>query len=344
MSVALDVGSFRVRSLRRAGPQLAVRAARAAYVAFPDDPARRRLLERLGIPHAACEDGLVALGDAAVELARVLSVPLVDILPAGHVPADDPPARQILSVLVEALLVRSAAPGEPCGLILPSGFGEDDPRTRRDERFLGQLVRLRGYEPHVVGSATALALATLGDCGFSGVAVDVGACGTEIACLRHGREVRRGRLPVGGRSIDAALAVRFPMPAADAHGAPVPDVEAARIWKESRTTSIAEGTEPDALLLRAAHVELLERIRDGVLELLESGAKEVADLRGVLVLGGGTMRMPGCDVLAARILQSGPRRIGAGELRLAAEPDHVVARGALIATELEQRSRTARAA
>ena len=95
---ALDLGVHRFRSLRRVGGRTVGRGCRAAYGALPDSPARRRLLDQVGLDYATTQAGrdgeaaeLLLFGDAADEYAKLFGTPPLALLPDGAV-ADRRPA------------------------------------------------------------------------------------------------------------------------------------------------------------------------------------------------------------------------------------------------------------
>src|SRR5687768_7787811 len=92
MTVALDVGTSRMRSLRRERGELVGRSVPAAFALVPDEPSSRTLLARSGLAFAAGDGELALVGDAAVLNAAVFGAMPLRLLPGGLLPADDPPA------------------------------------------------------------------------------------------------------------------------------------------------------------------------------------------------------------------------------------------------------------
>lgn len=195
MSIGLDLGSTQFRSIRHRAGRLVGRHCRAESVSVPDSPGHRRLLDRDRVPYAEAAGTLHLLGDCARDWSRLLAAPLRRLLPDGQLPHDDPIGRQVLSLLVDAVLPEARIPQELCCLTVP---GELLPTESSIEReFFLRLVRLRGYTPLVVGQGHAIALAEMGSAGYSGLGISLGATTSEFSLNRSGREIARCAIPWG---------------------------------------------------------------------------------------------------------------------------------------------------
>jgi hypothetical protein len=188
--VGLDLGTTEFRSIRDSGGDLVARRCRAAYLVVKDTPGHRRLVEHAQARHATCGDDLVVLGDDAFDCATMLDLPVTSLLPDGHLPKSDPVARQILALMVEAVL-PPAETASVCCVTLPGGYGLDGDTQSLDVRFLKQLVSLRGYTPQLVSSGLAAVLAELSCSSFSGLGISLGATNCEVSVVHCGRELAR---------------------------------------------------------------------------------------------------------------------------------------------------------
>ncbi len=195
MSVGLDLGTTEFRSIRDSGGDLVARRCRACYLVVKDTPGHRRLLEHTQAQYGTCGDDLVIFGDDALDCAAMLDVPAVPLLRDGRLPAADPVARQILALMVEAVLPASQPGGSVCCLALPGGYGLDGDTQSLDVRFLQQLVSLRGYKPQLISSGLAVVLAELSSASFSGFGISLGMTNCEIGLVHCGRELARCTIP-----------------------------------------------------------------------------------------------------------------------------------------------------
>jgi hypothetical protein len=335
MSIALDVGTHHVRSLRREGGRLVGRTNRPIYVSFPDRPAQRRILEKASIRFATCQGGLLLIGQSAVEAAEMLETPCIPLLIENHLPEADPVARQVLTTLIDCLLPRASTAGEFCWMTVPGSGGEDSPEAR----FFSQLVRLRGYLPRIVHPGMAVVLAELGHCGFSGIGCDFGSGYTRSAFIYQAVERSRACHEKGAAWIDAKLAEAEGCILWDREGNQYLNSEAIARWRNSSLISvlkpITEREQRLALLCEQLIAEALQEIQDQL-----SRDRVAATLRAPIpiVCSGGLTRLPGFVELVREMLREASLSSSISDVLAAPDPDYTVARGCLILAELDQQT------
>lgn len=213
MTIALDIGSHRIRSLRYEAGRLIARSHRTAYAVLPNSESHRRLLADANVEFATCDDGLLLLGDASWDHADLFHVATRLLLPQGQVPDKDPVARQLLATLIDAILPKSGSRDELCSMSLP---GLDS--NPASIEFFNRVVRLRGYEPLLVPAGAALILSELVQSSFTGIALVFGASASEAVLAHRGLVVCQSRIPRGGDWIDEQLAECFDLACWDPHG------------------------------------------------------------------------------------------------------------------------------
>ena len=335
-AVVLDLGSHGFRSLRRTGRTLTARRARAAYCTLPNSEPRRRLLDQIELPHAVADGELVLVGDAADEYARLFGTPPLALLPGGRVPADDPPARQLIATLVEALL-PPGTPGTTCRLILP-GDGED-------AEFLSRVVKLRGYAPHAVTQTDAFATAAMAGSAYSGVLLHCGADRWQMTALLNGRTVARVVAEGGTNELDRRTAEDAAEILYEPTGGRFLDVESARRARESFRGSLAkpegEAAERNARLHTAAVAEV---VREAAARFAGHRVLRRLTTPMPVYLSGGAARIAGFRRIVAAVLAEVPLPFPTGDLHAAPESEYVAARGALIGAELDGAGELRRAA
>lgn len=338
MSVALDLGTRRLRSLRRLDDQLSARRCRAEYLVLDDLEPVRRLLDRAGVTYACCEGSLMLLGDVAAEYSSVFAVPCSPMFPQGRIPRNDPPARQALAAMVEGLLPDPSQAGEICCMTISGTSTIDDAAPSRNKRheFLSQLVALRGYSPLIVNSSTSLVLAELGSDSFTGMGFEFGAGSCSASLVRRGFEIAHTTIPAAGDWIDTELARRAGEFCFDRGGNRYLNSQQAASWKESLTASIVEPSSDREKFLSELVRELVAHV---IRNAAESFAKSIGGqeaMRAVpVVIGGGTSRLPGFQAVFEQIWNESQVPLQASEFRLAADADYTIARGCLIRAELE---------
>lgn len=357
MSIALDFGSSAVRSLRRTGERLTARSSRLAYSVLPDTPSHRRLLERAQVSVVQCESDLVLVGDDAVEHSGLFRTACRPLLVDGHVPQHDPLARQVIARLTESVLPTAAARGEICAMTLPGRAALDGSDTRPDFEFLTRVIRLQGYEPLIIPSGQALILAELVRSSFTGIGLTFGHAGCEALLAHRGAVICHASNDCGGEWLDLRLLkeIRSAQPGATA---PVPVFssepgEADQLTRELITSRREGLTAPVHLADESRDVQLIaELLAESLGSLLETfGAELNRSLQALdipqplpIVVNGGLARTPGFGTLLMQALKRHPLPVDITEPRLVTTGSNTIARGLLIAAELESSTRRVRPA
>lgn len=307
MSVGLEIGTHQLRSLRQDGDRLLAQRCRSVYSVLPDAEHCRRRLDELGIPYAVCDQHLLVWGDAAENLAELMPIRTVPLLPEGTLPHHDPPARQLLAALIGALLGEPVRPNEVCCLTHPGHTGRSRAEFRDTVHFLTRLIRLQGYTPLVISPGLALVLAELVSNCFTGIGMTFGVSTCEVSLAHHGVEIAQCTAPY-----------RF---AANWCGGG----EWGMRYSEPRTPN--------------------SELRD-VLYYVAQELSAVPAVRTVpqplsLVIAGDTARTAGFDDLLQQAFCTAPFPVQIGDVRLTVA-EYTVARGCLINAELEARTQSAR--
>jgi hypothetical protein len=331
MSIALDIGTSRLRSLRREGVELIGRSVPAAFSIVDDDAMSRRLLAKADLSFATGDGELALIGDAALEHAAAFHAARLPLLPGGMVSTDDPPARQLIGTIIESLLPEANVAAAPCGLVMPVASLADEGSTE----FIVRLIKMRGYVPLVLTATHALALATLSSEGFTGVSLTIGAGGTSMSLVHRGRELAAAQDHRGTDWIDARLASALRRYTHGSDGGRFLDTESVRRQRESLSEPLTRPTSEIALKIAESYRELLEAItRDLAVCLRRENLGRFERPLSIVCAGGGT-RATGFLSLLTSALASVELPCAIGETRLTPPDDFIIARGALIHAELE---------
>ena len=339
MSIALDLGSDLLRSLRVQGDRLLARRCRATCSILPDNPAQRRLLEQSRIPFATCEDSLVLIGSAAVELAQVFGVPRQEILPGGIVPPQDPVARQLIAVLTEALLGPAQERYEVCSLVQPAHILHAQDERQDSLQFFQRLLRLQGYIPCPISAGRALAYATLGQDAMTGIVLALGRSGTEVAVVYRGQSVVERSLPRGTRWLDQQLAEQFHLLQHDPAGQAWLDIDQATRFRERSEQALVAPSTDDEKTLRKLASDWISNLVSELEPILVKAASELRLKQPLpLICGGGLAQWPGLVERLTERLRKQEIAPLIGEVRRTPAAAYTICRGALIHAELEAAS------
>jgi hypothetical protein len=339
MICAIDFGSCWIRSVfrnPRATERLSLFSEKAEYALIAGTEQHRRILQDQMIPYAECDGTLAIIGSNAEKVAWLRRLPCASLLPEGLVPTDDPPARQMLSLLTEAILPPLNNTRNLCAISVP-GVRDQTNRSRRNEEFLCRLVRMQGYHPFVIQPAEAALLVTGNDLGFSGISIVLGAETTSFCLARHGVALATETLAVGTNWIDSELARQFQIQIFDEEGNAYLDIESVRQWKLKAGPNLMHSTGERERLLSRLYAVVLDRLTRTVMAMLSNPnvRNTIQRQRLSIILSGGGSLVDGLvPMLTDRFIehQISDRVLA---IRLARDPLNAVVRGALILGELE---------
>jgi hypothetical protein len=342
MICAIDFGSCWIRSIfrnPRATERLSLFSEKSEYALISGTEQHRRVLQEQRIPYAECEGVFAIIGSNAEKVAWLRRLPCAPLLPDGMVPVDDPPARQMLSLLTEAILPPMSGSTNICVMSVP-GAGDQSDRSKRNDEFLCRLVKMQGYQPFVVHPAEAALLATGNEHGFSGISVVMGAETTAFCIARQGVPLATETIAYGANAVDSEIARQLKIQVFDEEGNAYLDLESIRKWKQQAAPNLMYPTQEREQLLSRLYSGWLDRITRTVISML--GQHTIRQtLQGqrlsILLSGGGSVPEGLISVLTDRLVEHQvSNRILS--IRLAQDPTNAVVRGSLIMGELETSS------
>ena len=347
MTIALDLGASRFRTLRRVDDRLVSRSVEALYSVLADTPAHRRLLDQAGIPFSLSEGNIVLLGKAATESASLFRESSRRLLPGGRVPTTDPLGRQLVSCLVEAVLPAAAAGGAICSLALPSGIALEASESHADAEFYSRIVRLQGYEPRIVPAAQSLILAELADAAFTGIGLVFGASGSEAVLAHRGQPLCHAQTKFGGHAIDDQLLERgHGQPSATSDAATAKTVVDEMVIQRLREEVVPSERSPSASIEHAVAASL-RQTAEKLIAVFDAELRRTPRVAGIpqpvaVVCSGGLAGTPGIESLIADVIGQCRLPVKCQIPRAAAPSARSVLRGLLISGELESPSDSVR--
>jgi len=338
MKISLDLGSHSFRSLRSAGDHLVARRMRSVYCTLPDSDTHRRLLEKTGTSFLTCDHHLVLIGEPAIEISRLLQIPCLDLLPRGQLAAQDPISRQIINLLVDALLPQAeGGSGGVCCFTHTGAMRRSQVAAQLD--FFSRLIRLRGYTPLPLPAGQALILAELVQERFTGIGLVVGATACEVTVSQLGQELHSWTIPRGGRWLDEHLARERGDMLHDASGQRLLDLDKAALDREALSSSVLAPVSRDEKLLARLCRELTWEIAADLCQKLREDPRLSNLPRPVnLVCGGGIAQIPGFCDLMLEALERRDDAVPVGRIIAADSSPYTIARGLLVHAELETQS------
>ncbi|MEO2018414.1 MAG: hypothetical protein ABGZ53_29025 [Fuerstiella sp.] len=337
MITAIDFGCYAIRTAYRtpSNPmRVTMIAERSEYAVLSDQSSCRETVIERNIPFAECGDSTVVFGNHADQVRWLSRKPCAALFADAAAPTDDAPARQILSVLTEAMLPGNVSETSKCFFTAPRGRS-----NRENVIFLERLTRLHGFVPRYFNAGPSVILSSGSESCFTGVAIVIGAETSEISINRYGIEIAAATIEVGANWIDTELARQFQIQTWDESGKCYLDLESVREWKHNPRMHLRNSIGEREKTLARLYGAMLNQVARVTRELINSPAVETAighDRLSVICAGGPTQIGGFTSTLTERFVEheTADRILS---IRTADDPETAVVRGLLIQGELEER-------
>ena len=205
LGVGLDVGTMNLVSARRKGKDVETSRIRDAFLDL--DSGAKKMLKLSGvqfIDHG--EDGIIVVGDAAMEMANVFGREARRPLSQGLVSAGEMDALSVLGVLVKNVLGEPAEENEICYFSVPAAPVDADRDVVYHQGVFERIVEECGYEAYASNEAMAIVYSETAAEGFSGLGISFGSGMCNIALSVSGVEGMSFSVARGGDWIDAGAA------------------------------------------------------------------------------------------------------------------------------------------
>jgi hypothetical protein len=342
MITAIDFGSSTIRVAFRSpgqGERLSLVVERSGYTLVPDTSNHRMTLDHLGVCYASCDGALLVAGNQAATLQWLSRIPIAPLLADTTDGSEDPPARQMLSILVEAMLPRGRDAGDVCAVVMPQQ-GKCVESIERQRKLLSRLVRTQGYQFYPVNAAEAALLSAAGKNSFTGCSIVMGAEYTEMCVARYGVPLTFRSLQCGGNWIDRETARQFRMHTWDGDGTCYLDTETVSVWKKGAEIDLRNPVGDREMALSRLHGALIDQVLLLVGQMVEDAEvrRELAGQKLPLILSGGAAKANGLIELVQDRLASSSLMDRVLCVQVAEEPENCVVRGAMISADIASRS------
>jgi hypothetical protein len=317
----LDIGTMNIVCAQRVGDgQVETARVRDAFLDL--DAGARRMLKLSGVNFIdRGEEGIIVVGDAALEMANVFGREARRPLSGGLIAAGEMDALEILGVMVQNLLGKPAVKGEHCYFSIPAAPVDSERDTVYHRGVFERIVTECGYTATPANEAMAIIYAETAAEQFSGLAVSFGSGMCNVALAVNAIEGLVFSVGRGGDWIDQG--------AAKAVGSTASRM--CSLKEQGLDLLNPEGREQEALVLY--YKSLIEYCIDQTAREFALIKDRFALPRAIpLVVAGGTSLAQNFLPFFEHTFERKRKRfpISVSEIRQAAEPLNTVARGLLI--------------
>ena len=317
----LDIGTMNLVSARRneAGEIVTARM-RDAFLDLGQDA--KRMLKLSGVDFIdRDEDGIIVVGDAALDMANVFGREARRPLSAGLISAGEMDALDVLGVMIKSILGDPAKAGEVCYYSVPAAPVDEDRDIVYHKGVFERIVSECGYKAVAGNEAMAIIYAETARDGFSGLSLSFGSGMVNAALAVSGVEGMTFAIARSGDWIDAG--------AAKAVGATQSRMCAVK--EKGLDLTAPEGRDQEALALY--YRSLIEYALDQVAKEFIKVKDRFALPRPIpIVVSGGTSLAGNFLPFFEQTFEAHRKKfpIEISEIRQASDPLNAVARGLLI--------------
>ncbi len=202
-SVGLDIGTMNIVSARRTDKDK-VETSRVRDAFLDLDLGAKKMLKLSGVNFINREDGIIVVGDAALEMANVFGREARRPLSAGLVSAGEIDALEVLGSMIKNLLGNPKTPNEVCFFSVPAAPVDDPSKdVVYHKGVFERIVTECGYRAVAGNEAMAIIYAECAKENFSGLSISFGSGMCNLALAVNGVEGFSFSVARGGDWIDA---------------------------------------------------------------------------------------------------------------------------------------------
>ncbi len=324
-AIGLDVGTSRVVMARRSGEQYAFSSQLNAFVSVPFTRMTENALKRENIPYTAHGTELIVLGNESTRFADLLSVETRRPMTAGTLNPGEKESLSVIRSLIETLNPNAAQEKPQVCFSVPSApLGADENLTYH-EATLRQVLGEMGYQPRSINEGLAVIYSELEDTNYTGIGISCGGglCNVSLAYLSM--PVLSFSIPKAGDFIDtSAAAVTGEL------------ATRIRLYKEESFHFNGHFSDKLQQVLAVYYDDMIQALAAAMKEAIGSSRRLPKIGRPVpVVLSGGTTLPQGFRERFEKTLSETEMPLTISEIRIAADPLHTTAKGALVAALTE---------
>jgi hypothetical protein len=184
LGTGLDIGTMNIVSARREGEDTTTNRVRDAFLDLGEEA--KRMLKLSGVNFIdRGEDGIIVVGDAAMEMANVFGREARRPLSQGLIAAGEMEALDVLGVMIKSVLGDPKVKGEACYFSVPASPVDADRDVVYHRGVFERIVTECGYTAYPSNEAMAIIYAETAKEGFSGLGISFGSgmCNLALAVV-----------------------------------------------------------------------------------------------------------------------------------------------------------------
>ena len=319
-ALGLDIGTSRLCLAKRVGAEFQFDTQLNAFVTVPYSRMTESVLAKEQIPHTVTGEEIVVHGNESDRFADLLNVDTRRTMTKGVLNPAEPESLSMLRKIVESLLPPANAPRKLCFTVPAAPLGAEENLTYH-EATLRQVLSAMGYQVKSINEGLAVIYSELESTNYTGIGISCGGglCNVCVAYLSV--PVMSFSIPKAGDYIDSSAAS-------------VTGELANRVRISKEDSFHFNGFHSDKLLqvLSVYYDEMIQSLVEGLKRAFSNSRNLPKQKRPLpVVLSGGTALPEGFRDRFEKIFAEANLPIRTSGIRMAENPLHASAKGALVA-------------
>jgi hypothetical protein len=320
-ALGLDVGTSRICLAQRVGEEFQFETQLNAFVTVPFSNMTESVLTRENIPHTVSGPEIMVHGNESDRFADLLNVDTRRTMTKGVLNPVEPDSLSMFRKIVESLLDSTCEPRKLCFTVPAAPLGAEENLTYH-EATLRQVLTEMGYQVKSINEGLAVIYSELESTNYTGIGISCGGglCNVCVAYLSV--PVMSFSIPKAGDYIDS-------------NAASVTGELANRVRIAKEDSFHFNGFHSDKLLqvLNVYYDEMIQSLVQGIKQAFSNSRNLPKQKRPLpVVLSGGTTLPHGFRDRFEKIFKEANLPIPTSDIRMAADPLHTSAKGALVAS------------
>jgi hypothetical protein len=318
-AIGLDVGTSRIVVAQRTGGQIAYQSQLNAFVTIPHSNITQTAFERENVPHAVLGSEISIHGNESQRFATYVNAEMRRPMTNGVLDAKEPDSLRVIHEILASMLKGVSQKQKLCFTIPAAPLGSENMLTYH-ETTIRQILGELGYQAVAINEGLAVIYGELESSNYTGIGISCGG-GLCNVCLAY--------LSVPVVSFSVAKAGDFI------------DTNAASVTGER--SHLVRMAKEDSFHFNGFFADKMHQVigvyYDDMIRTLVAALKDAfAKTKNIptfnrpipIVLSGGTTMPPGFRDRFEKILWEQDFPIQVSEIRMAHDPLHSTAKGALV--------------
>ena len=318
--IGLDVGTSRIVVARRAEHDMRYESQLNAFVAIPYSKITEAALDREKVPFTTVGGEIIVHGNESEKFAGLLNAEIRRPMSQGVLDAKEPQSMTMLREILAKMLAEKNESHRVCFTVPAAPLGAEESLTYH-EASLRQVLTELGHQVKSINEGLAVIYGELESSNYTGIGISCGG-GLCNVCLAYlSVPVLSFSVPKAGDFIDSSAAA-------------VTGERANRVRLAKEDSFHFNGFFADKLqqVLGVYYDEMIQSLVQGMKQAFANARNLPRSNRPLpIVLSGGTAMPEGFRDRFEKALIEAELPFAASEIRLASDPLHASAKGALVA-------------